>query len=666
MTIRDWQATFSKPASMRSDTVEFRKRSIERGIALLLLLWVLGIWILFLIQLFQPGYLLNYEHPLHQGLLVCAHRSPIWSLPAVWCDHLMAGVAPFQIYPIPFYMLVLSLMKVFSLAVAYKAGLVMAWLSIPLAVGAAISLTGRPLAGAIAASFLLLEHGARDSSGIEFLVLAGSAFNQALGFAFLVTTLICLEWYFRCPNHRRFTLLCVTTAIYFLVHPTTFLFFPIPLTIMMWHHRKEAWRQRYYLMAYPLIVVFLAGFWLLPFLSNGVLQFFNLHPGGGPQFMESMNTFLIKPMNPVLLLVGVMGIVRLTKKGEWPLTLVPVFSVLVILINVLYSFFPSFGGFQLMQANRLLALLRICILIGASILLSDGILGVKKRGVLIRMASLLAIIYLIASMGGSLKEKRADIAVLPIEFDPSGSGPYNSDMKGRILIEETYGQSVGFSNMTSFWGLSPVILNIPAINQVISYPNIPYAGTAGGFLLGTPITKYSRERLLNTLELLNVQYVLAGSPNYLTTLSFLQPVKTLFSWQLFRNNATPLGWFRIVNGRVIQEKYTSEEAWAIIENKEASRLLFKTRYWPNWKASIDEKETVVYKNSLEFMEVDVPSGQHIVKFKYELKWLDYLGWMLSLLGAGLLIFIHLLGMHRMARPTAGSQKEIGKELQYGS
>lgn len=48
-----------------------------------------------------------------------------------------------------------------------------------------------------------------------------------------------------------------------------------------------------------------------------------------------------------------------------------------------------------------------------------------------------------------------------------------------------------------------------------------------------------------------------------------------------------------------------------------NRLLFLSdTYYPGWKASIDNKETPIYRANYAFRAVDVPAGSHLVRFDY--------------------------------------------------
>lgn len=604
-----------------------------RFLATLILILSVGIWSVFLTTLFLPGNLMNADHPLHQGLLECARTVSWWNLPIVWCDHLMAGFAPFQSYPILFYGLVLFFMKFVPLSVAYKLGITLAWLSIPLTVGLVLFLSKRPLAGAIAFSLLLLEHGSVDMSGIEFLILKGSAFNQQFGWAFLFVTLMCGDWFLREPSWKKVGWLSLSTSVYFLFHPSTFYFFGFPLAFLLWHYYPIWADHKVKLVAYPIMVFLLVSFWFIPFLTNSQLDYAAV--GGGSRIILSdVRSFILDPVNPVLLIIGGGGLVFLLVKRVWPFWMIPAMGLGILLLEITNSVFPTMFPLPYLQIYRLWGLFRVLLLISAAICLEKGL--TQKYSTSLVIMSAVIMVYLIGSSGATSLDRINDIYV----EDLSENNKYLSleiskinETRGRILAEETFGQTSRLTNKTSFWGISPFLFEAPVLNQVISYPKITFGGTAGGKLFGYNIHLADKSEVMEYLDLFNIEYVLAASSTYKNSFLFLQPIGEMFGTTIFFNNATSRNWFKIRAGTILEEKYSPRNSRVIVNATAHTIVLFKVRYWPYWKATVDGTyEVRIEKSEIGLMKVKIAPGVHTIEFTYLMNPILWVGWIFTGLG----------------------------------
>ena len=45
-------------------------------------------------------------------------------------------------------------------------------------------------------------------------------------------------------------------------------------------------------------------------------------------------------------------------------------------------------------------------------------------------------------------------------------------------------------------------------------------------------------------------------------------------------------------------------------------LVLSDNYYPGWKASVDEKETRIFRANYTFRAIELPDGEHIVRFSY--------------------------------------------------
>ena len=66
---------------------------------------------------------------------------------------------------------------------------------------------------------------------------------------------------------------------------------------------------------------------------------------------------------------------------------------------------------------------------------------------------------------------------------------------------------------------------------------------------------------------------------------------------------------------------------------------FKKSNYANWKAFVDENNTPINTNEYGLMKIKVPEGEHSISFKYRLLLIDYIGWILSIVGIVGLIYL---------------------------
>ena len=83
--------------------------------------------------------------------------------------------------------------------------------------------------------------------------------------------------------------------------------------------------------------------------------------------------------------------------------------------------------------------------------------------------------------------------------------------------------------------------------------------------------------------------------------------------------------------------------WLRVSTEKASTLILQQNFYPGWHAYIDEKETPIMKANLAFMAINIPEGNHEIKFLYKPK-LIYKLWVIStaaLIALMLFLFISL-------------------------
>ena len=597
--------------------------------------------------LFTPGYLMNFDHPLRQGLLECYLDGPMWSLPATWCSFLQAGVAPFQSYLIMFNWVVLAFHLVFSLELAYKLGLMVVWFLLPTAIAVILWRRGHPLMAAFAFTLLLLDHGAQDATGLEFFLIVNTGMGQVLGYGMLAITLaIAVEVYSR-PTWRGVGGLSLSTAIYFLSHPTTFqLFIPI-LVIVSLIHWREILRHQTMFLLYPILVFLLASHFLFPVLAN--LQ--SVEPGGIvsqiPSFWPLVQEKIGDNMNPILIVFGIIGLSLLAWKGRESIWAIPALAGAILISWVLYPFISWTHIFDFAQLGRTIGIMYNLLLIGSAAFIEflvkcgSGLESRKKVGafmVVILVFGFLSTDLFFITLGRSQDIKTLSHPAFSKEVQFLKSVRASP---GRILVEETYGQTDYPLNISSVWGIAPVFSGVDLVNPSIRFFKYPYAGSQGGNIQGMQLAKMSRGELTGILEDWNIAAVVAGSPQYRDSFSFLAIEKTMGTMIVYRNNATPVDYFYIADGIIEHSGYIGTYGAANVTANKDQGVLFKVRYWNNWRAYVDREPGLMVRNDQDFMAVYIPRGNHVIEFKYAMRWWDYIGWLMTFIGllvcAGIII-----------------------------
>jgi len=212
---------------------------------------------------------------------------------------------------------------------------------------------------------------------------------------------------------------------------------------------------------------------------------------------------------------------------------------------------------------------------------------------------------------------------------------------GRILLEETYGQTPYPINLSSLWGIGPIYSKSDLIHPTLRFFKHPYSGTQGDALQGWQINSFTQPQLLAILETFNVEYIVALGNTYKNTFAFL-PKQEYGNITIFKNIATPVHFFRIERGTLDDGSTYTTSAKTTVESSDGTKLLFKVRYWKNWKATIDQASAPITRTSQEYMELQVPPGKHTVNFEYRMRWWDYLGLVISLIGILFLILLYRL------------------------
>jgi uncharacterized membrane protein YfhO len=91
--------------------------------------------------------------------------------------------------------------------------------------------------------------------------------------------------------------------------------------------------------------------------------------------------------------------------------------------------------------------------------------------------------------------------------------------------------------------------------------------------------------------------------------------------------------------------------WLNVSAKRMSILILQQNFYPGWHAYVDEKETPIFKANMAFMAIDIPAGDHTIKFCYKPK-LIYELWIISstlLMALAIFLFIDIFLTQRKKR-----------------
>lgn len=631
---------------MEQDGKGFLQRTITlstKNICWTIIAMSIFIGIFLISGLFKPGYIMNFDNPLRQGLLQCYKQSPIWLLTATWCSYLQAGIAPFQAYPPIFNHVVIFFWWFFSLQIAYKMALMVSWLLLPSIIAWILWQHKHPLAAAMAFALILLDIGIPDQTGLEFMLLMGSGANQIIDFALFFLLISIAISFFINPTKKRLVGISLVTALYILAHPTTSVFVLPVLIFLYLKFRKNLVNHQHLILSYPLLVILLAGYYLIPIAFN--LE--SNDPSG--LSTESIGIWplaisqITAHAHPLIILLGILGL-TLAAFGPRDLWAFPAifFSIMIIwTINPLFSTIPGSG---ILPLNRTIGINYYILLIGAALFLerlTEWNYSKKQTNTIGIIATVIIFLFLTFHLTIESNSRLKNITT----SDHPSYQPYLKilqelkSINGRILLEETYGQTPYPVNLSTMWGIGPLYSPSDLIHPTLRFFKHPYSGTQGDALQGWQINSFTQPQLLAIMETFNIEYIVALGKTYKDTFAFL-PKQEYGNITIFKNTATPVNFFRSEGGTIQEFSYHKTSAKTNVDSNKGTSLLFKVRYWNNWKATIDEEPTPITRTSQEYMELDVPKGKHTIQFEYKMRWWDYLGLLMSLTGIALLILIY--------------------------
>ncbi len=627
--------------SINQDNQVIYKYSIKKLLPFIIIIIssIVGLWILS--PIFKSGIPMNIDLPFHYGRISCFEKSEFWSLPSMWCPYGQAGIASFQAYAlVPFY-----LMMIFNwllpLEVAFKIVLIIVYFLLPIGGFLLLYKRGHALSGAFAFVFLLFEHGSWHSGGFDKIFYVG-LFSNAMGSAMILISFAFAFDLFTKPSVKNLIKLTIVSSLLFLSHAATFMFFPIILLIIAFFYYQNVKKNLRLFIAYPILVFLIVSFWLIPFLAK---QDYYVKSGGGNVKFNEINVYLFSTLSLWIIILGFIGIIIMffTKKTDF--FVIGIVTLSIPLLWIIGFIWPSFPFFKYIQMIRNLAEFRSFLIISAALLLgllsNIFILLWKKRISLLPVSLFIFLIIAIyLSQGLSQQSNIIILSNLPEFKQIEEIYELLNNTQGRIIVEDTlFGAGQNALSFSHPFALSPALTNLELIGTGDNlYNTFDFSNTQQGNLLEKHISQYSNDEINNLFNDLNIEYVVAFTPQYIQKFKNWQLYKNIGIWHIFK---TPINtsYFEIKDGLIKSSEYRRTSARVLVEAEKDTKLLFKIRAFPNWIISLDGKKISYEISSRGLIIVNVPKGSHEILFNYRMINIDYIGYLLSLVGLFFLILI---------------------------
>jgi hypothetical protein len=95
--------------------------------------------------------------------------------------------------------------------------------------------------------------------------------------------------------------------------------------------------------------------------------------------------------------------------------------------------------------------------------------------------------------------------------------------------------------------------------------------------------------------------------------------------------------------------YTGEQSTWRVSTEENGYLFLSETYYPGWNAYLDDHPTELYRADLAFRAVYVPSGEHVISFRYEPMWIR-IGAIISIISLAITFLVLIVTNKAAFRP----------------
>ena len=599
---------------------------------------ILGLYLLS--PLAKEGVPMNIDLPFHYGRIACFEKNPMWSLPTFWCPQSQAGIASFQAYALVPFHFTSILSWIMPLSLAFKIMLALIFFLLPIGAFLLLKRLQMPLAGAIAFLLLVVEHGSWHRGGFDKLFIVG-LFSNALGSAMLLITLAYAITFFETPTKKNMIILSILSALFFLSHAATFMFFPLILLLLAAFYYENVKKHYKLFFGYPGLVFLLTAYWFVPFLAK---MGYYVPSGGGNVKIEEIYGYLLKDMPSFIIVLGLLGLGMCLLSKRKDLRIIGIVSFIIPGLWLLGFLWPNFIYFKYIQLIRNLAEARSLLLIGVGIAL--GYLGkVTIRLGKLRFPTILITLLILAIITPPLVQRTIQSSsIILLSSQPEFEGMRKvydrlETAKGRVIVEDTLFSAGTTSYSYSHpWALSPAFTNLELLGTGDNlYNKNDFSNTQKDIFMNIPLAQWPEENLTRFLNDLNVEYVVTYSQHYVNRFQKYPFAFVEEPWIVFNTGITP-AYIEMRNGTVINQEYHGHSAKAKV-NSSGGELLFKVREFPNWKILLDNKTVPRHQNNYGLILVAIPPGEHTITFEYWYITVDIIGYLLT--GIGVIIILYI-------------------------
>jgi len=592
--------------------------------------------------LFQSGAPINIDLPLHYARLQCWESLGSWSLVSSWCPWFQAGFPPFHSYTVFPFQIAALLSSIISLELAFKLVLVLIYFTLPAAAFLLLNRLNHPLAGSFAYAFLLFDVGGWQMGGFEQIFMVGM-FAQAFGTALLFLSMYFGFRFFEEMNNKNLVLLSISSAALLLTHPVSFTLFTAYLVIFAIMYRKKLLINYKKLLLYPTNVFFLSGFWFIPMMTRRMQGYYQNILSGIQINPNDIIGYFYGPINKYLLLLGVIGLIiaffakkkSMKRLGIMSLV-VPAIFLLAMYLPFIYELIPIS---QTISEIRLLADLRAFVFIFAGLTLGSLAklkFNLNKRKIPIGIIiSLIVFLLLASAVYPATKQKSQSIMTTSIQDVQYLKSMYEAIPPGGRILQEQLLYRLGSTplSFTHAESLGPSFIDREFIVYNPAYFKEAYVPD---YFLSF-LKKYANntEELNEFFKRTNIKYVVfsQGSQDVNGLKELLKDFNatTFGPFIIYDTRIIPSN-FEIDDGEVKELFYDGLSAKAEVSAPKETKLLFKVHDYPNWKITIDGKDAERLNKPGYLMEIKIPKGKHTIEFEHKLLPLDYVVYILTLIG----------------------------------
>ena len=471
-----------------------------------------------------------------------------------------------------------------------------------------------------------------------FLVgLAPSSLATALFPLALAATLALLE----APSRRRLVAAAAAAAALLLAHVVSFSLFALALVVVAALYLRDPRLRRWEVAAFPLLTAGLAAYSIVPVLVRRLEGYYRPAFSGETvarsfYSLQLFHKYFWAPLSKPLLVLALLGLVaaalargtcaRQRRALGLVSLLIPALWLIELEAPRVFNLVPVRN---LIQLQRIAAELHLLVVLLAALGLGElARVAVTARGKVLP-AGLGAAAAIVLALGGTLAARSHGLSLrlytLPEETRARHEELYRvlARHPGRVLHEQTLFQVPGPLGSTHLEVLMPTYHG----GEILCFDGFAFVEDTGlldlADLLRTRGADAASQRAL--FERYNVRFVITTTAASEKLLRGTERLGTVAPWTLHETGIVP-SWFGFPAGTLGAEDYRQTAASVRVDGPTTARLLFKVHDYPNWEATLDGAPARKLSAPGSLLEIEVPPGPHLARFRWRLVPLDVLSY----------------------------------------